>query len=138
MISFLYKTHQWVRILISIIYLFIIALLSLLPPNDLPKIQLFEGADKIIHTLMYVGLTWLVCWLIFAEKRPLLYYLAILLSIGWGVLMEMCQLNFHLGRSFELNDIFGNCIGTIFGVFLYISMKKMNSRLAFKKNIINY
>ena len=138
MISVLFQIHQRIRLIISIIYFVIIALLSLLPPKDLPRIPLFEGADKIIHAMMYAGLTWLVCWMIYAEKKQLWYFLTVVLSIGWGVVMELCQLNMHLGRSFELNDILGNCIGTFVGLLVYIGMKNINSRLAFNKNIIKY
>lgn len=130
MISILFQIHQWIRFIISIIYLGIIALLSLLPPNDLPQIQLFEGVDKIIHILMYAGLAWLVCWMVYAEKKQTRYYLTVLLSISWGIVMELCQLKMPHGRSFELNDILSNCLGTLFGIFIYIGMKNINNRLA--------
>ncbi len=121
MISILFSIPQWLRVLLSVIYLCIIALLSLLPSYDLPQIPLFTGADKIIHTLMYTGLTWLVCWMIYAEKNHSWYYLTVLLSITWGIFMEWCQLRMHFGRSFEYFDILGNTIGTLLGLFIYIT-----------------
>lgn len=120
MISILFTVPQWLRVILSMVYLSIIALLSLLPSNDLPQIPLFSGADKIIHTIMYAGLTWMVCWMIFAEKKQSLYYLTVLLSFIWGVIMEVYQFNMHLGRSFEYFDIVGNSIGIFFGLLSYI------------------
>ncbi len=122
MISILFSIPQWLRLILSMIYLCIIVLLSLLPPNDVPQIPLFVGADKIIHTLMYAGLTWFICWMINAEKKQLWYYLTSLLSISWGVFMELCQLNMHLGRSFDYFDILGNSIGTLLGLLIYIAI----------------
>ena len=122
MISIIFSISQWFRVFVSMIYLCIIVLISLLPATDLPKIPLFTGADKIIHTLMYSGLTWLVCWMIYAEKKHLWYYLTVLLTISWGVIMELCQLNMHLGRSFDYFDILGNSIGTLLGLLIYIAI----------------
>lgn len=120
MITILFSIPQWYRVFLSMIYLGIIALLSLLPTNDLPQIPIFAGADKIIHALMYAGLTLLICWMIYAERKQSMYYLIVLFSISWGIVMELCQSYMHLGRSFEYFDILGNSIGTFIGLCIYI------------------
>jgi VanZ family protein len=122
MIKLLFSIRQSLRITLSLIYLVCIALLSLLPPNDFPEISLFPGADKIAHTCMYLGLTWLACWSMHAEIRRTWYYLIIFFSICWGVIMELFQLFMHIGRSFEIYDIIGNSIGTMLGILIYVLM----------------
>lgn len=129
MIKLLFSIRQWLRITFSLIYLICIALLSLLPPNDLPEISLFPGADKIVHTCMYLGLTWFACWSMHAEVRHLWYFLIFFFSIGWGVIMELFQLVMHVGRSFEIYDMIGNSIGTMLGILIYVLMAQQNKNV---------
>jgi len=129
MISLLYSIPQWLRITLSLVYLTIIAFLSLLPPKDFPDIPLFPGADKVVHTCMYLGLTWLACWSMHAEVKRVWYYLIILFSISWGVVMEIFQYIMHMGRSFDLYDIAGNSLGTLIGVLIYILMAQFKKRI---------
>jgi VanZ family protein len=133
MISILFSIPQWLRFTLSLVYLGIIAFLSLLPPNDFPDIPLFPGADKIIHTCMYLGLTWLACWSMHAETNRFWYFLIILFAIGWGIVMEIFQFLMHMGRSFEFYDIIGNSIGTLIGVLIYILMAKQKRNIDFRK-----
>ena len=135
MISILFSIPRWLRILLSAIYLIIIAFLSLLPPNDFPDIPLFPGADKIVHTCMYLGLTWLACWSMHAEIKHIWYYLIILFSISWGIVMEIFQYIMHLGRSFDLYDIAGNSFGTLIGVLIYILMAQLKKRMDIGKAV---
>ena len=106
----------------------IIAMLSLLPPNDFPEIPLFPGADKLIHSCMYLILCFLACWSMHAEVKRIWYLLIILFSIGWGIMMEVLQLMMNMGRSFEFNDMIGNLIGTLIGSAIYILMAKYNRK----------
>lgn len=129
MITILFSIKQWLRITLSLIYLTIVAFLSLLPPNDLPDIPLFPGADKIVHTCMYLGLAWLACWSMHAEVKWKWYYIIILFSISWGIMMEIFQFLMHLGRSFEFYDIVSNSIGTLIGVLIYILMAQQKEKI---------
>ena len=125
MLSFLFLIPQWIRLTISGVYLGLIIFLSLLPPNDFPDIPLFKGADKIIHTSMYLGLTCLVCWSVHAENKPIWYYLIAIFSISWGIIMEIFQFSMHMGRSFDGYDIIGNSIGTLIGLIIYIGLTQI-------------
>jgi len=133
MISLLFSIPQWLRITLSLIYLSIIALLSLLPPNDFPDIPLFPGADKIVHTCLYLGLVWLACWSMHAEIKHIWYYLIILFAICWGAIMELFQLLMHMGRSFDLYDIIVNSVGAFVGVLIYIAMAQMKKNIDLRK-----
>ena len=128
LISILFSIPQWLRIMLSLIYLMIIAFLSLLPPNDFPDIPLFPGADKVVHTCLYLGLTWLACWSMHSEVKHIWYFLIILFSIGWGTIMEIFQYLMHMGRSFDVYDILGNSIGTFIGVLIYILMAQQKRK----------
>jgi VanZ family protein len=134
MISILFSISQWLRISLSLAYLGCVAFLSLLPPKDFPDIPLFPGADKIVHIIIYLGLASLICWSMYAEVKRGWYYFAILFSIGWGVMMEIFQFQMHLGRSFEFNDIIGNSIGTIIGVYIYTLMARQHKYIQSRKS----
>ena len=133
MISILFSIRQWLRITLSLIYLAIVAFLSLLPSKDFPQLPLFPGADKAIHICMYLGLAVLACWSMHAEVKQKWYYAVIFFAIGWGVMMEIFQYLMHMGRSFELFDILANSVGALIGVYIYILLAQMNRDIRFKR-----
>ena len=137
MISFLFSIKHWLRITLTLVYLSIVADLSLLPSDDLPELPLFPGADKIIHSCMYLGLTWLACWSLRAESKPKWYYFIFLFSVSWGAIMELLQLLMRMGRSFELFDILSNLVGTFAGLLLYILMAKYKKNIDLRKLVKN-
>jgi len=119
MFSFFFSVNQKVRITLSLIYLGIIIVLSLMPAEDVPQISLFEGVDKLVHFCMYMGFTWLICWSLHSEYKPYINYSIIIFAIGWGILMEVFQLIMHLGRAFEWLDVLANSSGTLTGALIY-------------------
>ena len=129
MISIFFAAPQWLRISLSLIYLGCIAFLSLLPPKDLPPVSLFEGADKIIHFCLYLGLSVLSCWSLHAELRNIWYYRVILFAIFWGILMEIFQGSMHIGRSFEYLDILSNSVGAITGILIFILLARLKIKM---------
>ncbi len=125
MISFLLRVNQPLRILMVVLYVGSIAALSLLPPQDLPKVHQFRGFDKMVHFMMYFIFSGLLCWAIRLESNAFRLIFVVLFTMGWGVMMEYLQLKMHIGRSFSYYDILANCLGVIFGIAVYIilSMK---------------
>jgi VanZ family protein len=119
MISFLLSVHQSIRFVLVIVYIGCIAALSLLPPQDLPQVQLFEGADKVVHFLMYLFFSILGCWALKAEENRSGIWLTLPVTIGWGMLMELIQLEMHAGRSFSWYDILANSAGVVVGIIGY-------------------
>ncbi|MEI6679762.1 MAG: VanZ family protein [Mariniphaga sp.] len=134
MLKLIFSIPQWLRVSLSGIYLIIIALLSLLPSDDFPEIPLFPGADKIVHTCMYLGLTWLVCWLMHSEKNHKWYYAIMLFSVGWGIMMEVFQLIMHLGRSLDPFDMVANSVGALIGALIYLAMVRMKQKIESRKS----
>lgn len=119
MISYIFAVHRSVRILIVVIYVGCIAALSLLPPGDLPQVPLFNGADKVIHFMMYFLFSVLFCWALKAELNYSSLFFIISVAVGWGILMEYLQLNMHIGRSFSWYDILANSLGVLSGITIY-------------------
>jgi VanZ family protein len=119
MISFLLSVHQSIRFVLVIVYIGCIAALSLLPPQDLPQVQLFEGADKVVHFLMYLFFSILGCWTLKTEINRSGIWLTLPVTIGWGMLMELIQLEMHAGRSFSWYDILANSAGVVVGIIGY-------------------
>ena len=120
MISFLLRIHQSIRFILVILYVGCIAALSLLPPQDFPKIPVFEGFDKVVHFMMYFILSLLLSWAVKTEQKYMRLFLIIPVTIGWGIFMEIMQYEMHLGRSFDIFDILANSAGVCVGVLLYV------------------
>jgi len=101
--------------IIFFIYLLAISALSQWPSNDLPQITFIPHLDKIVHTGMYAGLTFLLFWAwpkYFTGRRQLL---PVVIVIGYGFFMEFMQRYGNLGRSFEFRDEMANALGFIPG-----------------------
>jgi len=130
MIAYLLSVRQYFRVILIVFYLSCIVALSLLPPNDLPQVKLFEGFDKIVHFLMYFPLASLLCWNLKTEQKSDRIIWVILGAVLWGIFMEFMQLTMHMGRSFSWYDELANFIGVTFGVVLYWSATR---KIAFQK-----
>lgn len=124
-ISWLQSASAGIRRTISGIYLLLITSLSLFPSNTFEEIPyLFEHMDKVIHFLIYGGLSALLCWT-FPRKnqKMLLYFTAIVLFCTlYGIFMEILQGTFReLDRSFSWGDMIAN----ITGVIVFIPVKEL-------------
>jgi VanZ family protein len=125
MLRLLFLSKPWVRITLSIMYLVLLVLLSLLPTSDLPNIPYFTGEDKWIHFCMYLGLGFVASWSLDrkGKRMPPLYLLLGGLFM-WGVLMEVLQRLMSNGRGMEFPDMLANLAGAIAGLFLYKFMNR--------------
>lgn len=124
MISYILSIRQSVRVFLIVIYIGFIAALSLLPPQDLPQIPMFRGADKLIHCGMYFIFSVLSCWTLKTELNYSRLFYIIIGTVGWGVLMEYLQLDMNRGRSFSWYDELANSIGVTFGILIYILVSR--------------
>ncbi|MGC8866320.1 MAG: VanZ family protein [Bacteroidales bacterium] len=107
------------RRILFFIYLGILAILSLLPPSDLPSVKLFEGADKLVHMGMYAGFTFLMFWAWPKFFRGSFQLIPLFAVMFYGLGMEILQDLGHYGRSFEIWDIGANTLGYFPGLFLF-------------------
>lgn len=136
MIRFVLSLPQWVRVLFCILYLSVIARLSLMPSDDVPQLEMFQGFDKVVHGCMYFGLTVLACWTLHAENKNNRIVYVVLFSILWGLMMEVSQLEMMLGRAFEWKDELANSTGSLLGAATYLIIARYyrsRSREAFQQ-----
>ena len=120
MISFLFSCKPWLKKTFGVVYLAIVAFLSLLPSRNIPDIPLFSGADKLVHICMYLGLAFLACWIYdIGRHRIWIIYTLLAAVFMYGVLMEILQRTMHNGRSFDFKDMVANLIGAIIGLLIY-------------------
>ncbi|MFG6424555.1 MAG: hypothetical protein K1V71_09135 [Paramuribaculum sp.] len=88
-----------------------------LSPDPLPdnKVQLWEGADKMAHALMFGGLTAIFMSDTF-RRRPLnILILLVIFAVGIasGAAIEMLQRAMGLGRQAERADFYADALGVV-------------------------
>lgn len=117
------KVPAWLP---TILCLLSIGWLTLAPhPLGDVSVPLFEGADKVVHILMFFGLT--LCALfdtLHARKcrrlsLPVVALIA-LLCMGVGIGVEYLQAYMGDGRSFEFLDMVADAFGAILASALWI------------------
>ncbi|HMB99669.1 MAG TPA: VanZ family protein [Flavobacteriaceae bacterium] len=113
---------------ITIIYTMALACLSLIKINNIPD-YVPSITDKIFHFLTYGILTilWYYTWLNKSRSKQIVaLILATLISISFGIIIEVLQDNLTSTRIFDLKDIFANVLGIIVAVGI-ITLKKVRS-----------
>lgn len=109
-----------VAVLIAILYL------TLLPkPLGEEEIHLFEGADKVVHFIMFGGLTGTAVFDRFRISRPLTIRAALLVALAsalLGATVEYLQYAMHMGRAG--NDIYDALANTL-GAFTAVPVCRM-------------
>lgn len=124
------KLHAWMkrvpRWLFTVVCLLVILYLTLMPdPLGDEELPLFPGADKIVHGLMFFGLT--ICML-FDEMRargwkvlslPVISLIS-LIGMGVGIGIEYLQEAMDLGRGKEFWDMVADAFGAISAGALWI------------------
>ena len=80
--------------------------------------------DKLLHFGCYFVLTLLWTYGLYKIKlkHPIRY--SLIITIGLGLLMEICQYLFFEGRVFEFLDIIANISGSLIGVLVFIKIIK--------------
>lgn len=120
MISFLLTIRQPFRVFFVFLYVGCIMALSLLPPQDFPRLPMFPHIDKVVHFSMYFIFSVLSCWALKTESNYFRLLFIVFATGSWGILMEYAQLIMHIGRSFSWFDVLFNCIGVLFGILFYV------------------
>lgn len=122
--------HKKLLLFSAIFWTLTIAFFCLISSNDLPKMQL--NIDKIGHFGFHFGFT--ILWFLYfyissnQQNRNQNLIITILLSIGYSVLIEICQSAFTKTRTADPLDVIANTVGMLFAVFLifkYIPTKKI-------------
>lgn len=108
----------------AIVWSIVILLLSTRATISLPESMWdLVAPDKFGHALAY-GIE---CWLLLyafhkqAFKKPVLW--ALIISISYGILMEVVQYSFFPNRFFEVYDIIANISGSLIGLLIFRKLK---------------
>ena len=130
--------QRWPPWILTIVVSLAILYLTLVPqplPDDTPK--LFPGADKVVHALMFGGLTFVI--LLDRQRRgnyqpnrvdngntfwqPLskkFVWTVAAVSALAGIIIECLQWAMGLGRGFEVADILADTIGSFVFAALWL------------------
>ena len=89
-------------------------------PFDANRVKLFEGADKVIHAIMYFTLVSVLLFDTAKRMFPknistLVVVLCAALAFAYSVLMEYLQGAMGLGRSASVYDAVANLVGVLAG-----------------------
>jgi VanZ family protein len=104
----------------------LIAFLCLITFNDLPDIEV-KSADKFIHVLFYFVLTML--WglhsmLKLSGIRISKIVLFVILSICYGILLEILQGTLTTTRHADVLDVLANSTGALLALLVFVFIKR--------------
>lgn len=114
---------------LSLVVLLCIVYLSLMKQPSTDGLELFEGADKVVHGLMYFGLSSMI-WIEHLRKNrgvPIFGQIvcgAVVFPILWGGLMEIAQDYFTDDRACELLDFLANSTGVVLASLFFMFVHK--------------
>lgn len=108
---------------VSIVLLVAIMYVSLLPMKELPDVHFFQ-VDKLVHISMYFVLSLGLFKGFFGHNGLKGIILACVLSLFYGIIVEVLQYFLPTGRMFDIFDIFANGIGAMIAyLVIYIIFK---------------
>ena len=108
----------------SVGYTISLGILSLVRLTDVPKLNTGYD-DKIAHFVLYAGLClfWFMSLHTLKSKSSLV--LASLLSIGFGLVIEILQGIVSIHRTTEVFDLVANCLGVLTMAFIINAKKQV-------------
>jgi len=118
---------------LTIVWALAIFGLSIMPGVSLPAMSWMDylAPDKLAHAIVYGVFCFLAIRAYSSENQVLLKHLvlAVLITSGYGVLMELIQGNFFPHRFFEVPDIIANIIGSLIGALIYNYLQHRKPRV---------
>jgi VanZ family protein len=110
--------------ILSIIIALVILYLSLINSNKFEDIPTFDFADKLVHSAMYFVFTGFI---LFDNRKTLIsgkhFFLAGLIPVFYGVLMEILQGTLTETRTASVLDGVFNTLGVVLAVLIWIWIK---------------
>jgi len=113
-------------LLLAILWTLIVTMLSLMTiSSSLGSSIPIQNKDKYVHFTFYF--VFVVLWFLYAESKSIKHqmkYIILFASIGYGILMEICQGIFTQSRTPDIFDVLANSTGAILGLFFIWFMKR--------------
>ena len=102
---------------IQIAYIVVITVLSLVSIDTKTNINV-DFADKIIHVIIHT-INVILLYIVFIKfKVAKSLLIAIIVSILYGIIIEILQEYISINRQFDIFDIYANCFGTIIAAII--------------------
>lgn len=128
---------KYILFLIALFWAGVIAYFCLVKSSDLPVVNI-PNIDKCIHTFFHFVFTFV--WFLFFRKqlkfkydlKPLLF--SLLLSVVFGLLIELLQELFTLTRHADVLDVAANLTGAVLAVLAVLICNKLNILSSILKN----
>lgn len=111
------------RFLTSVVVTAGVLYLTLAPrPFGSVRIPLFEGADKVVHFMMFFAMAFAYHFDFRRGKKPvdearLMGWIFVSLS-AFGGLIELAQWKMRMGRSGDWYDLLADIAGAVYGIIL--------------------
>lgn len=111
------------RFLTSAVVTAVVLYLTLAPrPFGSVRIPLFEGADKVVHFMMFFAMAFAYHFDFRRGKKPvdearLMGWIFVSLS-AFGGLIELAQWKMRMGRSGDWYDLLADIAGAVYGIIL--------------------
>ena len=114
---------------LAISWFIIMNILFVLPGSALPKAGWFSDIqlDKWIHVGLFAVLVFLWC----SAFTPLFkkIWIALVVAIAYGLLVEIVQKYWVPNRSFDLYDVLADAAGSVLGLFVWLRVNKKVKRI---------
>jgi len=124
------KHYLWV-----LLWAIVVLVLCLIPPSQITsnRVVLFEGVDKLVHTVFYFVFSVLLYDALIRARRTTrptfsILWRVVLLSTFFALLTELLQWKVFTYRSAEIWDLVANMIGIGIGTFAYLILHHSPSR----------
>ena len=114
-------------LVVCILYSVFITILFLLPTKEIPKLfDTFIPIDKLVHLFIFLVLTFL--WLLYVnnvlnDTKPIVLFLALLVCLLYGIIIEVSQELFVRSRKAEALDVLADLFGASIGLLLFWNFK---------------
>lgn len=124
---------------IAIVWLLMVTFLLCIPGTKLPKFnwQNRIWLDKWVHIALFLMLVLLWCRIYFTKNQSFIvkrtFIIITIVSIIYGISMEIIQHYFIPFRSFDVGDIIADAIGAVAGYFIAIRQIKFIRREEFNR-----
>jgi VanZ family protein len=111
-------------LVVAIGWLLIITILLCIPGTELPKFKWDNKIwlDKWVHIFLFLVLVlfWCRAYSKIPTDKKNTFVVITILSVLFGIAMEVVQHYFIPFRSFDLTDILGDAVGSVIGYFISI------------------
>jgi len=127
--TMLSKQSSKIPFLVAITLLLIITILLCTPGAKFPKIGWQDKIwfDKWVHIALFMALVLAWCWFFYSGKKgqttnsKKIFITIAVVSLLYGIAMEIIQEQFIPNRSFEIPDIISDGVGALIGYFISVN-----------------